>query len=194
MIRAEGGVGKTFFLSDTYKEYKQNKIEGVVCLEPIDLDDTKHWLLTHIQDQIIQNIKKDFPGLESKAFQSYEKYVSNFTKQLNFAENVESIEPEAVVAYLRRGIAKFKNSYSQFLEDNRIIPIVIFDTVEAIRSIKLQKDLISWMKMLTGTFFILAGRPPAPQEQKDTLIQLLKPMLKSNKTVYLSGFSIEQSK
>lgn len=200
LIRAEGGVGKTFFLRETYRQHKQGqgKIEGVVCLEPIDLDDIKHRPLTHIQDQIIQNIKKDFPRLESKAFQSYEEYISNFTKQLNFAESVESIEPEAVVAYLRRGITKFKDSYGEFLKDNTIIPVVIFDTVEAIRSFQLQKDLVSWMKRLPGTFFILAGRP-APKGQKDTLIELLKPIELYEarslpyKTVYLSGFSVKFS-
>ncbi len=173
LIREKGGMGKTFLLREIYKQWKEG-LDKVIWFEPIDMDDPKYWLFTNVQHQVIHNIKNYRPNhskLNKKAFRRYDNYVFNFAKQ-----NANSITPETIVSYLRKDIDIFVKSYTNFLQDNKIIPIIIFDTVETIRKTQLQKELVLWMKRLPGTLFILAGRP-APKEQEDSIVGLLQDSL-----------------
>ena len=146
LLYGPGGVGKTRLI----RALAQRKAaEPVTWLEPIDLDDPDHWLLTNLQANIARQLEA-----AGGDFSRYNEYLAQSPRQSG-----EHVTPEAVVSHISHVRRIFLECYTNYIKEAG--PVVItFDSVEAIRGMGLLITLTrEWMAALPQTAFILSGRP-----------------------------------
>lgn len=145
LLYGMGGVGKSFLLRRLAAIIE---VENIRVLAPIDVDDLEFWSITNLQKRLAELIDGDY-------FRDYHDYISQMPR---FER--KTVGRETALAYLRKGDDIFERCYKQFVETSSLTPVIILDTVEAIRGADTLKKLVVWIKRLPGTLFILSGRPP----------------------------------
>ena len=173
LLYGAGGVGKTYFVRNLPENFDADYLKWV---GPIDLDDSEFWSLIHLKLSVAQHLGKAY-------FQEYFTHLSQYKQQ-----QIDTEEKQAAYQYEENRL--FLQAYKEFLDKSGKIPLIILDTVEAIRGVDVVAALIDWMKQLPNTVFILSGRPVVDNEQEDEISKTLKfsPEMPCD-TVRLEGFS-----
>jgi tetratricopeptide (TPR) repeat protein len=157
LLYGQGGIGKTRLVRQLPGVYQDQKIKW---LEPIDVDDSQHWLLSNLETYVALQLDPD-----SEYFRPYLDYVSELPRH-----RLMPISRESILSYLNRIKEVFAQCYKKYIDETGNSVVIIFDTVEAIRGIYLLRTLTQWMKALPGTLFILAGRPlPNAADGRDSI-------------------------
>jgi len=161
LLYGAGGVGKTRLvraLADA-----ADVRDGVIWVQPIDVDDSEYWLLSNLERVVAENLDPD-----RRFFAPYFAYLSrlpSFTR--------EHVGHETVLSHLGRINETFIECYREFVQENTSTVVITLDTVEALRSMYLLLTLTQWMKTLPRTLFILAGRPSPPGDRPDPIREQL---------------------
>jgi tetratricopeptide (TPR) repeat protein len=147
LLYGPGGVGKTRLV----RALAQREAAGpATWLEPIDLDDPEYWLLPNLQANVATQL--DPAG---EYFARYTEYLAQPPK-----ESRERVTREALVSHLGHVQRIFLECYTDYARGTDRPIVIVFDTVEAIRSMGLLVTLArEWMAELPQTLFILSGRP-----------------------------------
>ncbi len=157
LLYGRGGTGKTRLVRQL-PEIGQDP--NVIWLDPIDVDDSQHWLLSNLERYVAQQLDP-----ESQYFSRYLEYVSELPRQ-----RLTPTSRETVLSHLNRIKAVFTECYESYINGTGNSIVITFDTVEAIRGLYLLRTLTLWMKALPGTLFILAGRSlPEADDRRDSI-------------------------
>ena len=122
--------------------------QTIAWLDPIDVDDSQHWLLSNLELHVASQLD---PG--NQYFTEYLGYVSELPPHSGMP-----INRDTVLSRLNRIKAIFARCYKKYIEETGKTVVITFDTVEAIHGMYILRTLTHWMKALPGTLFILAGR------------------------------------
>jgi tetratricopeptide (TPR) repeat protein len=160
LLYGGGGVGKTHLVRAL--THKMAADEAVAWLEPIDIDDSKFWLLSSLEQEVAAQIDP-----ENRYFAPYFEYLSQLPSYSR-----SRMGPDTIVSYLGRIKRIFVDCYKNFIADTGKTVVIVFDTVETIRGTYLLVTLTQWMKSLPATLFILSGRP-LPGPHKDPISEEL---------------------
>src|SRR6202050_3868563 len=182
LLYGGGGIGNTRLVRQL-PEIDQDP--QVVWLEPVDVDDSQHWLLSNLEQRVADQLDPD-----RCYFAPYHKYVSELPRQ-----RLTRTSRETVLDHLNRIKAVFTQCYKRYIEETGHSVVITFDTVEAIRGMYLLRTLTRWMKALPNTLFILAGRSQAGVgDGRDPIRAALEdPPLSMDVTVIsLTEFSAEE--
>jgi tetratricopeptide (TPR) repeat protein len=182
LLYGVGGVGKTLMVRHLAETGAR---EGVIWLEPIDVDDSEYWLLPNLERKIAEDLDP-----KGEYFEEYLRHIS----QLPRVERPH-IGHETVLAHLRRGDEFFRRDYERFVKESGWMPVVTLDTIEAIRGTDVLLSLTQWMKRLPGTLFILSGRPTPEETDDDPVIRELEDPYQSLpfESIALSGFTLTEA-
>lgn len=147
LVYGHGGVGKSYLLRNLAK---QIDVEKTICVGPIDIDDAEYWSITNLSRHIADKL-------------SHSSYFQEYRGALTSMPNVEKdkMGHETVLAHLRRTKRIFVEDYEKFILESGLTPVLIIDTIEAIRGTDTLNRLLLWLKKLPSTVFVLAGRPIA---------------------------------
>ena len=145
LLYGRGGTGKTRLVRQLPAAYRG---KGVIWLDPIDVDDSQHWLLSNLELYVASKLD---PGRQY--FGSYHKYMSELPRH-----RLTPTSREMVLDHLNRIKAVFTECYEHYIRETGNSVVITFDTIEAIRGMYLLRTLTRWIKELPGTLFILAGR------------------------------------
>jgi hypothetical protein len=145
LLTGGGGTGKTSLVRQLPNAYQGT---GVRWLDPIDVDDSQHWLLSNLELYVADSLD---PGHEH--FGRYHEFMSELPRQ-----RLTPASREMVLDHLNRIKAVFTECYKAYIDGTGNSVVITFDTVEAIRGMYLLRTLTRWMRELPGTLFILAGR------------------------------------
>lgn len=156
LLYGAGGVGKTSLVRRMMVQASVNR--GIEWLDPIDVDDSRYWMLSNLEDQITKSL--DAPGSHFDLYKEQLSQLSHYTRR--------NISRETVASYLGRLKETFAQCYSNYVADEEKTVVIVFDTVETIRDTNLRSNLAQWMKDLPrSTLFILAGRPVVDEDAND---------------------------
>jgi len=162
LLYGRGGTGKSRLVQQL-PEIDQDR--SVIWLDPIGVDDSQHWLLSNLERYVAAQLDPDV-----RYFSRYLEYVSELPRQ-----RPTPISRETVLSHLNRIKAVFTECYEGYIDGTGNTVVITLDTVEAIRSMHFLSTVTQWMKALSGTLFILAGRPPSgAADQPDTISTALK--------------------
>jgi tetratricopeptide (TPR) repeat protein len=150
LLYGSGGTGKTRLVRELAQAPDHE--QRVVWLNPIDIDDSQHWLLSNLERNVARQLDPD-----ARYFSPYMKYLSELPR---YARG-QTTSRETVLSHLTRIKAVFESCYRSYIEDTGKTVVMTFDTVEAIRGMYALFTLTQWMKALPATLFILVGRPPS---------------------------------
>jgi tetratricopeptide (TPR) repeat protein len=150
LLYGPGGVGKTLLVRHLAEAGTSDP--STVWVGPIDSDDSEFWLLSNLEQLIIDRLD---PGNEHGYFEPYLAFLSRLPRFLG-----PGVGREAVIGHLGRIKRVFLDCYKHYLEESGNTVVMIFDTVEAIRGMDLLVTLTQLMKALPATLFVLSGRPP----------------------------------
>jgi AAA ATPase domain len=145
LLHGGGGTGKTSLVRQLPKAYQDTEVRW---LEPIDVDDSQHWLLSNLELYVASKLD---PGRQY--FARYHEFMSALPRQ-----RLAPASRDMVLDHLNRIKAVFTECYEAYISGTGSSVVVTFDTVEAIRGMYLLRTLTRWIKELPGTLFILAGR------------------------------------
>jgi tetratricopeptide (TPR) repeat protein len=182
LLYGQGGTGKTRLVRHLPENADTDR--SVIWLDPIDVDDSQHWLLSNLELYVAHELD---PG--NQYFRPYLEYVYELPKH-----SVTATNRDTVLSRLNRIKAIFARCYKNYIEGTGKSVVITFDTVEAIRGMHLLRTLTQWMKALPGTLFILAGRPLAGADNWRASIRaaLEDPPHDMNVTILSLGeFSVE---
>lgn len=182
LLHGPGGSGKTMLVRHLADQLGATRSD-VVCVAPIDVDDSEYWLLSNLATAVAT-------GLGREHFEPYFEHLRRIARIAH-----ERVSYETVLAQLSRINRTFVDCYRAFVENTDATVVITLDTIEAIRSMYLLLTLSQWMKELPHTLFILSGRPPAPHEP-DPLRDELSDRHRSLQPVEmrLSGFADEEAR
>jgi hypothetical protein len=162
LLYGRGGIGKTRLVREL-PELAQD--QAVVWLDPIDVDDSQHWLLSNLEQYVADQLDPD-----RRYFRDYFDYVSEMPRHRRTPTSRETI-----LDHLNRIKEVFTRCYKNYIAGTGNSVVITFDTVEAIRGMYLVRTLTRWMKALPSTLFILAGRGlPAVGDWQDTITAALE--------------------
>ena len=181
LLYGPGGVGKTRLARQLPKI---DRTPHVTWLDPVDVDDSQHWLLSNLERHVADQLDPDH-----HYFGPYYEYVSALPRH-----RLMSASREMVIDQLNRIKAVFTECYKRYIDGTGNSVVMTFDTVEAIRGMYLLRTLTGWMKALPQTVFILAGRsqPDAAEWWDPIRTALEDPPLNMDVTlVPLGEFSAE---
>jgi hypothetical protein len=148
LLYGEGGTGKTRLVRQLPRIYQDPK---VVWLDPVDVDDSQHWLLSNLEEHVADQLDPD-----REYFREFFAYLSELPARRRTPTN-----RQMVLDHLNRIKDVFTRCYENYILESRNSVVITFDTIEAIRGMYLLRTLTRWMKALPGTLFILAGRSPS---------------------------------
>jgi AAA ATPase domain len=180
LLRGPGGVGKTSLVRQVARA---NTDPMVKWLPPIDVDDSKYWLLSNLESWVADRLDRN-----GSYFDRYRQELS----QLPDYTRVD-ISHETIVSYLGRVKETFAECYEEYVNAEQKTVVIVFDTVETIRGTNLLLTLTQWMKRLPhATLFILSGRPLPGGGQDPILAELQNPYQGVPVTpIDVSGFTLD---
>lgn len=149
LLYGPGGTGKTRLVRQL--SVAADREQTLVWLDPIDIDDSQHWLLSNLERNVARQLDPD-----NRYFEPYIKYLFEIPRYVG--QRVTS--RETVLSHLSQIKAVFADCYRGYIEETGATVVMTFDTVEAIRGMYASYTLTQWIKTLPATLFILAGRPP----------------------------------
>lgn len=149
LLYGPGGTGKTRLVRQL--SVAADREQTLVWLDPIDVDDSQHWLLSNLERNVARQLDPD-----NTYFEPYIKYLFQIPRYVG--QRVTS--RETVLSHLSQIKAVFADCYRSYIEETGATVVMTFDTVEAIRGMYASYTLTQWIKTLPATLFILAGRPP----------------------------------
>ncbi|HKX26721.1 MAG TPA: tetratricopeptide repeat protein [Blastocatellia bacterium] len=161
LLYGDGGIGKTSVIREL-PEASQDP--PFIRVGPYDVDDAEYWLLPNLEREIANRLDP-----ERRFFAPYFDYQSKLP-----VVEIQRVGFETILAYSRQGEKIFFDCYRRFVTESRKIPVLVLDTLEAIRGLDFLPRLVRWMKGLTSTVFILASRPMFIYEREDPLLVELK--------------------
>ena len=148
LLYGDGGTGKTRLVRQLPKIHRDPK---VIWLDPVDVDDSQHWLLSNLEEHVANQLDTD-----RQYFGEFFSYLSELpTRRLTPTNR------QMVLDHLNRIKDVFTQCYKSYIAETGNAVVMTFDTVEAIRGMYPLRTLTRWMKALPGTLFILAGRLPS---------------------------------
>ena len=164
LLYGEGGVGKTRMLREMAAASKDDP--HITWLQPIDIDDSDYWLLSNLEQRLIEELDPLIEALdpEKRYFEPYLKYL-----RLLPGQTLYRIDADTVVSHLDAIKQEFINCYRRLTEDSEKTIVIVFDTVEVIRGLSLLHTLTEWMKSLPATLFVLSGRPVGGGPEADPI-------------------------
>ena len=148
LLYGDGGTGKTRLVRQLPKIHHDPK---VIFLDPVDVDDSQHWLLSNLEEHVANQLDPDH------------QYFGEFFDYL-LELPVRRLTPtnrQMVLDHLNRIKDVFTQCYKNYIAETGNSVVMTFDTVEAIRGMYPLRTLTRWMKALPSTLFILAGRLPS---------------------------------
>ncbi len=149
LLYGTGGTGKTRLVRHLADAVSRG--QETVWLDPIDVDDSQHWLLSNLERNVVRQLDPD-----QKHFSPYIEYLFEIPRYAG----QRATSYATALGHLARVKAIFERCYKSYVEDIGTAVVMTFDTVEAIRSMNALFTLTQWIKALPGTLFVLAGRPP----------------------------------
>ncbi|HET7017667.1 MAG TPA: ATP-binding protein [Streptosporangiaceae bacterium] len=152
LLYGAGGVGKTQMVRKLATTFMADPL--LAALSPIDLDDAEYWLLSNLEQRVIEQLDPD-----NRYFDPYLTYLRRLP-----GHTIDRIDRETVVSHLDAVKQIFVNCYTKFIQETGKTVVIIFDTIEVIRGVSLLYTLTDWMKSLPATLFILSGRPLSTDE------------------------------
>ena len=164
LLYGEGGVGKTQMLREMANASKGDR--NILWLQPIDIDDSDYWLLSNLEQRIIEELAPLIEELdpEKRYFEPYLKYL-----RLLPGQTLDRIDAATVVSHLDAIKQEFVTCYRRLTADSKKTIVIVFDTVEVIRGLSLLYTLTEWMKSLPATLFVLSGRPVGGGPEADSI-------------------------
>ena len=164
LLYGEGGVGKTRMLREMAKASKGDR--HISWLQPIDIDDSDYWLLSNLEQRVIEALDPLIEALdpEKRYFEPYLKYL-----RLLPGQTLDRIDADALLSHLDAIKQEFVNCYRRLAHDSAKTIVIVFDTVEVIRGLSLLYTLTEWMKSLPATLFVLSGRPAGGGPEADPI-------------------------
>ena len=117
-------------------------------LDPVDVDDSQHWLLSNLEGYVADQLDPD-----RQYFGEFFAYLSELPPR-----RLTPTNRQMVLDHLNRIKDVFTQCYKDYIDQTGNSVVMTFDTVEAIRGMYLLRTLTRWMKALPSTLFILAGR------------------------------------
>ena len=184
LLYGDGGTGKTRLVRQLPKLDPNPK---VIWLDPIDVDDSQHWLLSNLEQYVADQLDP-----EHQYFGPYFDYLSSC--------------PGVV---LRRQVVRWslttstgsktssRECYKRYIDETGNTVVITFDTIEAIRGMHLLRTLTRWMKALPSTLFILAGRSLANADETQDPIRITleePPQRMAVTDIELGQFNAEDSR
>lgn len=157
LLYGEGGVGKTRMLREIAKASEGDP--HISWLPPIDIDDSEYWLLSNLEQRLIEELDP-----EKRYFEPYLKYL-----RLLPGQTLDRIDADTVVSHLDTIKQEFVSCYRRLTEDSEKTIVIVFNTVEVIRGLSLLYTLTEWMKSLPATLFVLSGRPVGGGPEADPI-------------------------
>lgn len=157
LLYGNGGTGKTRLVRELPGIDSDPR---VIWLEPIDVDDSQHWLLANLEQYVARRLDPD-----RRRFGPYFDDLSELPRH-----RLIPASREMVLDHLNRIKDVFTQCYENYVGETGNSVVITFDTIEAVRGMHLQRTLTRWIKALPGTLFILAGRlPPDADEKQDPI-------------------------
>ena len=148
LLYGDGGTGKTRLVRQLPKIHHDPE---VIWLDPVDVDDSQHWLLSNLEGHVANQLDPDH-----QYFGEFFDYLSELpTRRLTPTNR------QMVLDHLNRIKDVFTQCYKNYIAETGNSVVMTFDTVEAIRGMYPLRTLTRWMKALPSTLFILAGRLPS---------------------------------
>ena len=144
-LYGRGGTGKTRLVR---KLPEIGRDPDIIWLDPIDLDDSQHWLLSNLERHIADELDPDH-----QYFGPYLQYMSELPQHRRAPAS-----RQAVIDHLNRIKSIFTQCYKDYINKTGNSVVITFDTIEAIRGMYFLRTLARWMKAMPGTLFVLAGR------------------------------------
>ena len=179
LLYGRGGTGKTRLLR-RLPDFSGDP--EIVCLPPIDVDDSQHWLLSNLERYVADNLDP-----EKIYFQPFIDYVDALPRH-----GLTPTSREAVLSHLNAIKETFVQCYRSYLKGTEKSVVITFDTIEAVRGMYLLRALTRWIKGLPGTLFILAGRSADDGPQDPVRAGLEEPPLSMEvSTIRLGDFSVQ---
>lgn len=156
LLLGDGGVGKTSLVRRMVELNEDDPTTD--WIEPIDVDDPHYWLLSNLEKRITESL-----GEPNTHFAPYTDELSRLPDYTR-----ENISKETIVSSLSRVKETFVQCYNEYVDIEKKTIVVIFDTIETIRDTNLLSTLTQWIKSLPkSTLFILSGRPPVTEGERD---------------------------
>jgi hypothetical protein len=147
LLYGDGGTGKTRLVRQLPKLYDD---PNVIWLDPVDVDDSQHWLLSNLEEHVANQLDPDH-----QYFGRFFEYLLGLP-----ARRLTPTSREMVLDHLNRIKDVFTQCYKSYIAETGNSVVMTFDTVEFIRGMYPLRTLTRWMKALPSTLFILAGRLP----------------------------------
>ncbi len=148
LLYGDGGTGKTRLVRQLPKIHRDPK---VVWLDPVDVDDSQHWLLSNLEEYVANQLDRDH-----QYFGEFFDYLLELP-----ARRLTPTNRQMVLDHLNRIKDVFTQCYKNYIAETGNSVVMTFDTVEAIRGMYPLRTLTRWMKALPSTLFILAARSPS---------------------------------
>ena len=145
LLHGDGGTGKTSLVRQLPQACQDTEVRW---LDPIDVDDSQHWLLSNLELYVASQLDP-----VRQYFGRYHKFMSELPRQ-----RFTPASREMVLDHLNQIKAVFTECYAAYIKGTGKSVVITFDTAEALRGMYLLRTLTRWIKELPGTLFILAGR------------------------------------
>lgn len=187
MIFGDGGVGKTSFLRNLPEDLQAFPY---IQLGPYDVDDAEYWLLPNLERRIAHHLDP-----QMTFFQSYFDHQHHFFDHQSRRGASHDIDTWEVLAYSRKSDKVFFECFQAYVNNAGITPILIFDTVESIRGLGFQFELIRWIEKVTSALVVFASRRPDNSSYPDAFVDSLKQSTLTSVQIWsLDRFTDEQSR
>ena len=182
VVQGEGGVGKTYFVRQLPEEVDATH---AVWLGPYDMDDAAFWSLSTLAAEVAEKLDP-----ERQIFGPY--FVFQSAQRLP----TDDATLESLLTQSRQGQDLFFQCYAEWVQKTGKVPVLILDTLEAIRGLDFQPRLAAWLSRLTSTLVVIATRPHegSPGEPDPLLRDLEQQQMFKIRTLGLGKFTENESR